>query len=112
MTDQRILFGRFAVLRRLGRGGVGQVFLVEDREKPGEQLALKLIDLPEHGEAPFELVRHEFEVLARFRHPCLARAFEIGREGKQAWFTMEAVSRSSSSMPSPSSTVSASSTAT
>jgi hypothetical protein len=91
MTEE-ILFSRFTVVRRLGRGGVGTVFLVEDGERPGEKLALKLVDLPESDEDPYELVRHEFFVLARHDHPCLARAFEIGREGKRAWFTMEAVS--------------------
>ncbi|MHC5037408.1 MAG: serine/threonine-protein kinase, partial [Planctomycetota bacterium] len=89
MAEGKVLFDRFKVLRLLGRGGIGSVYLVEDISKGNERVALKLVELPPEGRDAFDLIQSEFEVLAKYRHPHLARAFEIGREGSQAYFLME-----------------------
>ncbi|MHC5079468.1 MAG: tetratricopeptide repeat protein [Planctomycetota bacterium] len=91
-NDDSILFQRYRVLRPLGRGGAGSVFLVEDTGEGGTQKALKTIDLPPGREEAFDMLRHEFEILARYDHPHLARAYEIGREGNQAYYTLQFVS--------------------
>ncbi|MHC5079402.1 MAG: sigma 54-interacting transcriptional regulator [Planctomycetota bacterium] len=89
--SEEILFGRYKVVRLLGRGGVGSVYLVEDKAE-GDQKALKIVDLPPGGRDAFDLIRSEFEVLGKYRHPHLARAYEIGREGDRAYFSLEYVS--------------------
>jgi len=90
MTEHTLLFKRYGVVRLLGRGGVGSVYLVEDLQDRHKLLALKMIELPD--EQSFDMIRGEFEILAKYRHPHLARAFDLGREGHLAYFTMEYVS--------------------
>ena len=60
---------RYRRLKLLGEGGAGRVWLVEDRHRPGVQLALKeaSTDAVDRREA---LLR-EFGLLARLRHPGL-----------------------------------------
>ena len=38
-----VINNRYRVVRKLGRGGMGMVFLVEDQWKEGLQLALKMV---------------------------------------------------------------------
>ncbi|MHC4780029.1 MAG: protein kinase domain-containing protein, partial [Planctomycetota bacterium] len=92
MGGNPVLFDRFEVIDHLGSGGVGKVYLVDDREAGGERRALKVVDLPPGRESLYGLIRGEFELLARFDHPHLAAAYDIGRMGSSAFFTLEYVS--------------------
>ncbi len=80
---------RYEVVRRLGAGGSGAVFLARDRLDDDNEVALKV----SHGEvAPDQLLR-EFRLLRRLRHSGIARAFDFGRlrDTSQAYFTLEYV---------------------
>ena len=68
---------RYDVIRSLGQGAGGEVFLVEDTFSPGRPLALKTL----HGddEQLTGALRREFQVLAALRHPRLAQVFDFGR---------------------------------
>ena len=60
----------FTLIRRLGRGGMGEVYLVErDSGFSREQLALKTI-LPEHlgNQGAIERFKREVSTLLRLRH--------------------------------------------
>ncbi len=72
---------RYEVVRPLGKGGAGGVFLVRDRLRGGEQVALKAID--RSGEAgPGETIRasieREFSVLSALSLPGVAPVFDFG----------------------------------
>jgi serine/threonine protein kinase len=74
-------FGRFSIVRELGRGGFGVVFLAEDRVL-GRQVALKM-PRPEVLVTP-EVRRRflrEAEAASRFDHPHIVPVFEVGEEG-------------------------------
>ncbi len=67
--------GRFTLLHRLGRGGMGTVFLARD-ETTGAECALKRLDVStalQAGDA-----RREFEALTRVRHPAVVAVHEFG----------------------------------
>ena len=69
--------GHFRILRQLGRGGAGSVFLAEDRDIPGRQVALKLVH--KGGLTPdIEALRREASALAALQHPHILTAHEIG----------------------------------
>lgn len=86
-----VIDGRYEVVRALGQGGMGTVHLVRDRLGGGRALALKTI-----GDAPSAAssrdFRREFALLARLRHPHLARVvdFRTDTEGRP-YLTMEVV---------------------
>ena len=82
--------GRFILLRALGRGGMGNVWLAVDRSS-GRECALKRLeaDLPA---AEHDSLRHEFEALMRVRHPGIVSAFELGfAPDGTPYYTMEYV---------------------
>lgn len=76
-----LMIGRFRVLRTLGAGGYGAVYLVE-QESPRRLAALKVIH-PSATPTNLRRFRGESEALARLRHPGIAQIYEAGvwREG-------------------------------
>jgi serine/threonine-protein kinase len=83
--------GPFRVVREVGRGGMGRVFLAERADGQFEQrVALKLI---QHG-APGVVRRfvEERRILARLEHPGIARLVDGGvTDGGLPYFAMELV---------------------
>jgi WD40 repeat protein/predicted Ser/Thr protein kinase len=81
-------FGRWSVVRELGRGGMGVVYLAEDAAT-GERAALKLMS----DDHPHALVRfrREAAALARVDHPGICRVLEASAEAPPHWIAMEYV---------------------
>jgi transcriptional regulator with GAF, ATPase, and Fis domain len=67
--------GRFALIRPLGEGGMGDVHLARDLES-GETIALKRLSGRLRGVEP-ETLRNEFETLTRVRHPVIVAVHEL-----------------------------------
>ncbi len=91
MTD---LPSRYEHRRLLGEGGMGQVYLVLDREADRE-VALKTLRLPANPEAAEEarfLFKQEFWAMASLRHPNLVEGFDFGELADGTpYLTMEPV---------------------
>jgi len=68
--------GRYGLLKQLGRGGMGEVSLAVDLNT-GAEYALKRLNLRGTGLGG-NLLRAEFEALARVRHPAIVRVVEFG----------------------------------
>jgi len=84
---------RYRVIRQLGRGGQGSVWLVADRMHGNAPVALKAFLWPS-GEAPdAEELSREFVTLARLAHPNIARVrdFSYLEGGRGAFFTSDYV---------------------
>jgi len=83
---------RYVMKRLLGEGGAGRVWLVEDRQRPGHELALKQLaraDGPQHEDA----FRREFATLACLHHPSLVEVdeFDVAPDSGLPRFTLELV---------------------
>ncbi|MEZ6196786.1 MAG: tetratricopeptide repeat protein [Planctomycetota bacterium] len=83
--------GRYVLLKELGRGGQGQVFLARDAEL-GREVALKVLN---GGGAISPSARLRFkgeaEKAARLEHPNIARVHEWGEEAGIPFIAMEFV---------------------
>jgi signal transduction histidine kinase/tetratricopeptide (TPR) repeat protein len=80
------LHERYRVIERIGDGGVGAVFRVED-EATGHIVAMKVLPREASGG-----LRGEFLALARLRHDNIVSVLDYGRtDGGQDFFTMEYV---------------------
>jgi serine/threonine protein kinase len=91
-TPGGVIRGHFEVVRELGRGGMGVVYLVRDRLLNGKEYALKAISpvLVDHPEAKERFAR---EVLAaqELAHENIIRVYNLDEESGQQFFTMEYV---------------------
>ena len=69
--------GRFSVLRKLGQGGMGMVYLGYD-EDLGRQAAIKVLRGDSGAVQRREQMQREAKALARLNHPNVVQIYEIG----------------------------------
>ena len=81
---------RFIVQKSLGKGGIGESFLVADRQKDGQIFALKQVPKKAFAKK-IESLRHEFATLSRLAHPNIARVLEFGETPEFYFFIEEYV---------------------
>ncbi len=91
--QSEIINNRYRVIRKLGRGGMGMVFLVEDQWKDGLLLALKRVRKDRIDHRTITILRNEFLALSSARHPNLAKVydFEVDLSTQDFFFTSEYV---------------------
>lgn len=77
--------GPYRILRRLGHGGMAQVYIAED-QVTGEEHALKIMI---HGTAHADRFNQEYEALTRLNHPGIVRVYHYGLHNEAPWFSME-----------------------
>jgi len=74
--------GAYRLVREIGRGGMGVVYEAE-QERTGQRVALKLLSPDRVTATALARFEHEARVLARLRHPGVARILEAGTDGAQ-----------------------------
>jgi serine/threonine-protein kinase len=91
LSDQPELIGHYRVIRQLGTGGMGQVYLAEDT-KLGRQVAIKLLP-PEDSAQPQSRKRlvKEAQAAAKLDHPNVCSIFEVGESASGAYIAMQFV---------------------
>jgi len=81
-------FGRYRVLRMLGKGGMGAVYLAEDSQL-GRQVALKLPFFdPHESPARIERFSREARSAAALHHPNICTVFDAGEINGRPFITM------------------------
>jgi eukaryotic-like serine/threonine-protein kinase len=84
--------GRYRIVRRLGEGGCGVVYLAEQEEPVRRQVALKIIRLGMDTERVIARFALERQALAMMNHPHIARVFDAGAtDAGRPFFVMELV---------------------
>jgi serine/threonine-protein kinase len=91
VSDAPRTFGRFEIVRELGKGSGGVVFLARDPEL-GREIALKLLRGGERAtDEQVERLRREAEALARVRHPSVVTVYEAGSKDGVRYIALEPV---------------------
>ena len=82
--------GGFRILRRLGEGGMGKVYLAV-HETDGRKVAVKVLPPKKAQEEALALdrFRREMDLSRRVQHPNIARTFEVGEDGGVHFMVME-----------------------
>jgi len=91
VTREPSWIGPFKVLRKLGEGGMGTVYLAQQDTPVRRRVALKIIKgslVDDHTLARFEAER---QALAMMSHPSIARVYDGGDHEGRPYFTMEYV---------------------
>ena len=81
-----VYVGQFKLIRLLGVGGFGMVFLARDA-KLGRLVAVKLCPVPSPEDG--DLVAVEAKLLAAFSHPNIVTVYEVGAHDGDVFFAME-----------------------
>jgi serine/threonine protein kinase/WD40 repeat protein len=81
--------GRYTVLKELGRGGMGVVYLAH-QDDLNREVALKVITAGPDSD-PTEIARfyHEAETSANLHHPNIVQVYEVGQADNVAYLAME-----------------------
>jgi non-specific serine/threonine protein kinase/serine/threonine-protein kinase len=84
--------GSYKVIRRLGEGGMGSVWLAEQTAPVHREVAIKLIKSGRFSEAGLKRFDLERQSLAIMNHPAIAKVFDAGSTSDgQPYFVMEYV---------------------
>lgn len=89
--------GRYRILRRIGEGGMGTVYLAE-QDRPKREVALKVIRAGFNSKESLRRFENEANVLGLLRHPGIAQIYDAGiaeieaadgRKARLPFFAME-----------------------
>jgi len=85
----KVLAGRYRIVRSLGRGGIGKVFLVHDLET-GQELALKMLRTKyQDNTKVIARFAREVNAIRQLNHPGIVKIFDAKRDGDLLFYTME-----------------------
>ena len=87
LESGQVLCSRFTLLRPLGRGGMGQVWLASDRQLD-EEVVTKIVPA-DASAVTIELLRHECRNTRRLSHPNIVRVFDFHQCDGVSFITME-----------------------
>jgi len=95
VTQQRVISGRYALLQEIGRGGMGVVWLAEDRTI-GRRVAIKELHLPagvpqEEKRVLEERVLREARAAGRLNDPGVVTVFDVLQEAGATYIVMELI---------------------
>ena len=85
-----VRFGRYVILRSLGCGGMGTVYLAHDLAL-GRKVAIKFPNRLADSRACEQLLQ-EAKSAAQVTHPNVCSIYDVGVEAGQPYFTMEYIS--------------------
>ncbi len=86
------MIGRYQLLRKIGEGGMGEVWLAEQKEPVRRRVALKLIKAGMNSRQVIGRFESERQALALMDHPAIAKVFDAGSTPEGApYFVMEYV---------------------
>ena len=84
--------GPYQLIRKLGEGGMGQVWLAEQTAPVRRQVALKVIRAGVYDRTVLQRFQSERQSLAIMDHPAIAKVFDAGATAEgQPYFVMEYV---------------------
>lgn len=91
---QKPILGRYELVRELGRGAMGVVYLGMD-PKINRQVAVKTMDLTQYNDDELQIVRERFfkeaETAGRLNHPNIVTIYDVGDEQDLAFIAMDYV---------------------
>jgi len=82
-------FGKFSIIREIGSGGNGQIYLARREGDIKQQVAIKVVSrlkMDQQSQARFD---NERRILATLEHPNIARLIDAGTESDTPFYAME-----------------------
>ncbi|WP_395375687.1 protein kinase [Marinicella sp. W31] len=83
------LIGKYKIIKRIGSGGMGQVYLAQRDDAIQQQLAIKIVDALLMDDLAKQRFDRERRILANLTHPHIARLMDAGTEENKIYYVME-----------------------
>jgi serine/threonine protein kinase len=77
--------GRYHLLQKIGEGGMGEVWLAEQKEPVRRRVALKLIKAGMSSREVIARFESERQALALMDHPAIAKVLDAGSARPKGW---------------------------
>jgi serine/threonine-protein kinase len=91
-NDINPIFGRYEIIRELGRGSMGTVYLGRD-PKINREVAIKTLRYADVGPGDLDQVKTRFfreaEAAGKLSHPNIVSIYDVGEEHDMAYMAME-----------------------
>ncbi|OGL45380.1 MAG: hypothetical protein A2161_06270 [Candidatus Schekmanbacteria bacterium RBG_13_48_7] len=88
--DALLLAERYIIIRKLGEGGMGVVYLAEDRELANEKVAVKFLPpILANNERALHNLKKEATTARQLSHPNIIRLHDLQSDGSQKFLIME-----------------------
>jgi serine/threonine protein kinase len=85
--------GEFRIREFLAEGAYGRVWLADDLQIPGKQVALKMLKLPNQTQTEvLAAIRREAELLNRVRHPNVVEIYSVRHAGDNYYLVLQYLS--------------------
>jgi serine/threonine protein kinase len=85
-----VRFGRYRLEKRIGAGGMGEVYLAIDNNLE-RRVALKRVRADANSSTLRERLQREARALARLNHPNVVQVFEVDEHEGETFLAMELV---------------------
>jgi serine/threonine protein kinase/tetratricopeptide (TPR) repeat protein len=89
LAAEQVVAGRFKLRRKLGEGGMGEVWVADQQEPVRRQVAIKVIQPGRRSEPLLARFNQERQALALMDHANIAKVFDAGVASGRPFFVME-----------------------
>lgn len=92
ISEGHVISGRYEVVKLLGSGGMGAVYLANDKVLEGHRVAIKILHTEmAHDQELTKRFLREVQLMHQVNHPNVVRTYDVGMENDSIYFTMEYV---------------------
>ena len=73
---------RYSIIKKIGQGGMGVVYLAEDKFQSNKKIALKTIisKFFENNNEALLMFKNEYQVMTKLKHPNLTKVYDYGKD--------------------------------
>ncbi len=88
-----VINGRYEIVRPIGKGATGEVFVAKDLSKTDQPIAIKYLKWLSGKTGALDQFKKEFETLTHLSHPHIAKVYDFEQDtsSRQFFFTSELV---------------------
>ena len=90
-VDSGDAIGKYQIIKHIGSGGMGQVYLAQRDDEIRQLLAIKIVDALMVDDLTRQRFDRERRVLANLAHPNIARLLDAGTDDNKIYYVMEYV---------------------
>lgn len=85
------VFGKYTIIKKIGSGGMGQVYLAQRTDQVHQLVAIKVLNIGVMDQQSINRFDNERRILASLEHPNITRLIDAGKQNDHLYYVMEYV---------------------